>query len=241
MEFTDMHCHMLFGVDDGPKTEEEMYQMVEAAYADGISTICLTPHYHPGYFGNNRTATDQAFELLQSYVLRHCPCLQLFLGNELRYSPDCISWLEEGCCRTMNQTRYVLVDFSEQESEKAIIAAIEQILNAGYIPILAHAERYRNLDIRHQRLQEFRENGVLIQIDVQSLFGVFGFSAKYKCKAILTRKLADLVSSDAHDFLSRPPLLSKGYEYISQKYGTTYAEDIFRKNALQILGGTTIN
>lgn len=241
MELTDMHCHMLFGVDDGPKTEDDMYRMVEAAYADGVRAICLTPHYHPGYFGENAGAADRALALLHHYAEQHCPHLRLFLGNELRYSQDCLSWLEEGRCRTMNQTRHVLVDFAQQESEGAILAAVEQLLNAGYIPILAHAERYRNLAVRRRRLSRLRENGVLIQVDAQSLFGYFGLRAQWRCKAILAGKLADLVASDAHDPGRRPPLLSKSYRYIAQRQGTAYAEAVCCKNAWRLLQGTTIN
>lgn len=241
MEFTDIHSHMLFGADDGPKTETEMYQMAQAAYEDGIRTICVTPHYHPGYFGNNISAIDRAFTLLERYMAQQYPCMQLFLGNELRYSQDCVSWLEEGYCRTMNQTRYVLIDFLEVESEKTIIAGIEKILNAGYIPILAHVERYRSLGVSQHRLKELHTNGVLIQVDAQSLFGGFGLSAKWKCKAILSQKLADIVASDAHDLLKHPPALSKSYDYISRKYGSIYAENICHKNAWNLLHGNIIN
>lgn len=237
MELADLHIHALYGVDDGAKTEAEMQQMIDASYADGVRTICLTPHFHPGYFGDNYEKINLAYSKLQAYTKQRYPGLQIFLGNELRYSKGCISWLKDGLCRTINHTRYVLVDFSEREGGNTIIAGIEYLLNAGYIPILAHVERYGKLGLR--AIQELRGNGVLIQIDIQSLFGGFGWLIERRAKTILARHLADLVASDAHDLASRPPGLSNGYRLLSKNYGESYADAICRSNALQILYSNT--
>ena len=53
MDFSDLHIHILCGVDDGAKTEADMYAMADAAYSGGTRIICATPHFHPGYFGDN--------------------------------------------------------------------------------------------------------------------------------------------------------------------------------------------
>ncbi len=237
MEFADIHIHALYGVDDGSKNEKETTQMLDAIYADGVRYLCFTPHFHPGYFGDNYEQINQAYHKIRSYANQRYPDLQLFLGNELRYDKGSISWLKEGHCRTMNHTRYVLVDFSERESEKAIIAGLEHLLNSGYVPILAHAERYAKLDFRTKRIREFKENGVWIQLDIQSLYGDFGLAAARRAKAILSNHLADFVATDAHDLVHRPPGLSRGYRYISQNYGESYAAALFKGNALQILYG----
>lgn len=107
MEYTDFHIHALFGVDDGAKTEAEMHAMVDASYADGVRTLCVTPHYHPSYFGDNQSKIDSAYAALVDYVRQCYPTMQLCLGNELRYSMNCISWLNNGQCRTLNGTQYV--------------------------------------------------------------------------------------------------------------------------------------
>lgn len=237
MNFADLHIHALCGVDDGAKTESEMIQMLDASYADGVRYLCLTPHFHPGYFGDNYEKTDQAYEKICAYAKQQYPDLQLFPGNELRYGRGCISWLKEGRCRTLNHTRYVLVDFSERENEKTITAGLEHLLNSGYVPILAHAERYAKLDSRLKRIREFKENGVWIQLDVQSLYGGFGLTAARRAKAIMSNHLADLVATDAHDTQHRPPGLSGGYRYISRNYGESYAVALFYGNAIQILYG----
>jgi protein-tyrosine phosphatase len=59
--FSDIHMHLLFGTDDGAKTVEDMYEMVDASYACGTRFICATPHFYPGYFGDNRETSKTAF------------------------------------------------------------------------------------------------------------------------------------------------------------------------------------
>ena len=79
MPFTDIHIHALFDVDDGAKTESEMLAMVDASYADGVRILCVTPHYHPGYFRNSNANIDTAYSVLTEYVHKKYPDLELYL------------------------------------------------------------------------------------------------------------------------------------------------------------------
>lgn len=235
MRFADLHSHALWGVDDGAKSEQEMYAMLDAAHADGVEVLCLTPHFHPGYFGEHGDQAALAFDALTRYAAEKYPGMRLYRGNELRYSPECLSWLESGACRTLNGTEHVLVDFHEHEPERNIVRGLERLLSAGYKPVLAHAERYRALHPR--RIWELARNGVWIQIDVQSVFGVYGLGARLRSRSLLKKKLVDLVASDAHGTGRRSPILSRGFRVIERKYGAAYAEAIFAENPLRLLEG----
>lgn len=109
--FADIHTHLLSGVDDGAKDEDEMLAILDAAYQSGTRLLCCTPHFHPGYWGHNRERSAAAYDRLTAAARDRYPDLRLHLGNELRYSPECVSWLRDGDCRTLGQTRCVLVDF----------------------------------------------------------------------------------------------------------------------------------
>lgn len=235
MVFADIHSHSLFGVDDGAKTEEDMQAMLDAAYADGTRYLCVTPHFHLGYFGNNIKERDKAFSNAEKYVNIRYPDMRLCLGNELRYSRECVSWLEDGLCLTLNGTNHVLVDFSEVERAKTIVDGVNRLLNAGYTPVLAHAERYGELSFNLREIQGFRQDGVVIQVDSQSLLGGFGQAVKRRAKAILRHGYADFVSTDAHSLRRRPPEMSGAFQYIERKYGRTYGERLCRDNALELL------
>lgn len=233
MNYADIHIHALWGVDDGAKDETQTHAMVDAAYEDGVRILCLTPHYHPGYFGENSEATDQAFQALSRYAQEKYPDLQLYLGNELHYSPEAITWLTDGLCRSINHSDYVLVDFSTRETLRNITRGLDRLLNAGYIPILAHAERYEQLT--KQVISEYSAKGIFIQIDACSLFGDFGFSTKRRAKSLLKSRLADLICSDAHNLTDRPPGISGAYRLIEKKYSKDYADAVCYYNALWLL------
>ena len=233
MIFADIHNHSLAGVDDGARCEEAMFQMVDAAYADGIRLLCLTPHFHPVCFGDNRESSLESFQKLRLYAEERYPQLRLYLGNELRYGPNCDSWLKEGFCRTLGDSSLVLVDFSAEAGQNLIIRGLSQLLSMGYRPVLAHAERYPNLTAK--AVGDCLRNGIQIQINAGSLFGSFGFGARIRARRLLRQHLVTLVASDAHNLQHRPPLLSKGYQLTIKLTDTDYADRIFCKNAFDLL------
>lgn len=234
--YVDIHIHALYGVDDGAKSEKEMLDILDAAYADGTRVVCLTPHFHLGYFGDNIAALYEAGKRLELISSTRYPNMQFFIGNELRYSPVCLSWLREEACLTLNGTRHVLIDFSYDEELKTIVSGLESILNSGYVPMLAHAERYLAFYKNIKALSELRDNGVIVQIDARSVFGDYGKKAEALSKKLLQKYLVDVVASDAHDIKGRPPKLSDSYEFVSKKYGKEYADALFYHNPLRLLG-----
>lgn len=235
MQFADIHIHALFGCDDGAKSPGDMKKMIEAAYVDGTRYMCLTPHYNPGYFGDNLKKSEESFKLLFEYTKKKYPQLKVALGNELRYNPGCEEWLSAGKCRCMNSSKYVLVDFFEEEEKKVIAKGIDNFLNSGYIPILAHAERYKKVRGDIDFLKELKYKGAYIQIDTRTVFGDFGFGSRRFCKKILRNHIADFVSSDAHGLKIRPPQMGKAFRYIAKRYGSQYAESICYKNAVNMI------
>ena len=237
MNFSDIHIHALFGSDDGARSAIDMKNIIDAAYNDGARYICLTPHFHPGYYGENREKSAAAFSELSEYVGSTYDDLNIAIGNELYYTRGSEQWLRDGACRTLNKTNYVLVDFPLNEEKRTIDDAINRLLNAGYHPILAHVERYRNLFSDISFLFACKQRGALIQIDSMSLFGAFGFKTKRFVSKILANRLADFVSSDAHDTVKRPPKINCAYERIVKKYGKEYADKICFENAKQMIFG----
>lgn len=235
MIFSDIHQHALYGCDDGASTKEEMLRIVDAAYADGTRYLCLTPHFHPKYYGDNRGRSDAAFAELCEYCGEKYPDLVLAIGNELHYDLNFSSWISEGRCRTLGGTDFVLIDFSFGEKKKVIESALNSLMNAGYAPVLAHAERYVHLRGEWRLIDSLRSRGVLIQLDAQSLFGESGLAVKRFSHGLLRRRMIDFVSSDAHGVDSRPPELSRAYEVIARRHSQEYADIICLENAKRLV------
>jgi len=232
MVFSDIHSHILYQTDDGPKTKEEMFALVDKAYEEDIRYLCLTSHFHPGFYGNNAASKASAFDTLLAYTAKKYPDLKLYQGNELYYSPDCVSRLHEGLCHTLNNSRYVLLDFSHHASDREISNGLKKLLSAGYIPILAHAERYR---LKIKQIASLKQLGVLIQLNAQAVLGETGLLQRIKTKKILSEQLCDFIATDTHDLTYRPPKMKKCYQRIKKHYGTSYADYICQEHALELI------
>ncbi len=239
MNYVDLHIHLLCNVDDGAQDEVQMQEILDAAYADGTRTLCATPHFHPGFYGDNHNASLAAFEKLKAYAKKY-PDLKLFLGNELHYSPNCLQWLKNGECQTINGSHYLLVDFSSNEKSDYIVSSLQKILSCGYQPILAHAERYTSFKPDLREVHQLQHYGVLIQMDAQSPLGGWGLAAKKRSRKLLEHYFVDLVASDAHNLSDRPPQMHECYDYVVQKCGKEYAQQLFVNHPLKILNDIDI-
>lgn len=231
VSFADIHCHALCGVDDGARDEERMHSMIDAEYGEGVRYLCVTPHYHPGYYGRNEEQTEKSLAIALAYANRY-PDLHIIPGNELHYASECLDWLRQGMCRGVGNSRYVLVDFRERARESLIVDAMSRICNGGYTPILAHAERYKNLKLMTAKV--LKQDGILIQVNSGSILGNFGWSARTRARRLLSHRLVDFLSTDAHNLSNRAPQFLRAYEWIQKKYGTDYATYICREHAVKL-------
>ncbi len=219
MQFFDLHCHMLCGIDDGAKTPEEMLAMLDMAYADGIRAICLTPHYSPYLFGETGASSEKVFASLQRYAAKKYPDLHLFLGHELGYHYEALDALDQKKCRLMAGSRYVLVDFPETVDFFEIKSAMDRLRSTGYFVILAHTERYRCLFGKLDWIRQFVEDGGVVQLNASSARGDWGRGAAKQWKKLVKSHLAHIISTDAHNTDTRPPLMSICVPFL-QKYCT---------------------
>ena len=235
MAFFDLHTHMLCGVDDGAATEQDMHEMLRIAYEDGTRAICLTPHYSPYLFGDTSAASERAFERLREYAAERYPDLTLYLGHELGYHDTCVQALNDGRCRTLNGSRYLLVDFPAPVGFSELREALERLLRIGYRPVLAHAERYRSLWNRIGWLRGFVESGGVVQLNAGSAAGAYGRFEKRQWKRFLKHGLVQVVSSDGHNTVTRTPQMSVCLPMLEKFCTPEEIEKLTWSNALTIV------
>lgn len=227
MYFADIHCHALAAVDDGAKSLEIMFSMLDAAHNDRVRVICFTPHWQPSVFGDNRQKAADAFSKALEYVSRRGYQMSLFLANELSCDMNALSYLSAHACKTLNGSKNVLVDFPEDESAEQIRDRLHSLLGAGFRPILAHTERYISLSRKTSLIRDLKLDGTIIQINADSILGKAGFGCRKRSRRLLDEQLADLVASDAHGIEYRPSMLKASFEEVCLKYGTDYAKKLF--------------
>lgn len=234
-QFFDLHSHMLCGVDDGAKTPEDMFAMLEAAYEDGIRAICLTPHYSPYLFGDTTKSSARSFAILKDYVSQKHPDMRIFLGHELGYHHGCLQALNDGTCRTLAGSRYVLMDFPESVGFFELRAAVDQLQRAGYFVILAHTERYRCLFKELRWIEEFVDGGGVVQLNASSVNGSWGKGCEKQWKKLIRKGLAHIISTDAHNMTTRPPQMSGCMSFLQKHCDAQTVRHLTWDNACRVI------
>lgn len=229
----DIHCHVLYGVDDGPKDREESIQMLKAAKEQGIDAMILTPHYRKEMFAYPKEIIEAHFEDLKAVAKKLD--VKIYLGTEYHVNSFMVENFRIGRCKTLADTEYVLAEYSYGTEYSQMKASIQELLFTGYIPIIAHAERYECLRNNVNRVEELRDFGAMIQVNADAVIGQDGFGTKQYVKKLLKNRLVDFVASDSHGLKKRVNNLSKCRDYLYKKYSYDYVDEILVTNAKRII------
>ena len=170
-DFTDIHSHIIPGVDDGSESMEASLGLLDMAYEDGIRRIIATPHsgiINPMY---NRELAEYRLAELRHRIADRYPDMQLYMGNELFLAPGYPDGLEDGMSQTLAGSEYVLVEFPMDIDYEYVYQSCRRLMLQGYIPILAHVERYLHTYIDIEDIETLVRQGVRIQINSKTLAG----------------------------------------------------------------------
>lgn len=233
--YTDIHTHILPGVDDGAKTLADALELVRMAYQNGTRTIILTPHYRGRYKKNAPEFLGEIFAILKRAVARELPDMKLYLGNEIYYELEAPEKLEAGRAMTINNSRYCLLEFSPASLRSQVVKGVSEMVRCGYTPIIAHAERYDIFRKDKALTDEVLDMGALIQLNADSIMGKHGLGVASFCGRLLKERKAHFIATDAHDAQKRPPLLRDCWWKVYKKYGMEYAARVFYENAQAVI------
>lgn len=231
----DMHCHILPGVDDGAVTEKMALEMIRAEKSQGVNRIILTPHYRAGLFETEQRVIRQRFDSLVKLNARMRTGVTLYLGSEFYRASEMAEMLKRGMKPTLAGSRYVLVEFSHRDDYARIRKTIYELLVNGWIPIIAHGERYPALVQDLDCVEEVLRLGAKLQVTSGAIYGQHGFRYKRICKKLMAEDMIDFIATDAHDLEKRAPDFDRCVQYIVKKKGPAYARKILIQNPGMIL------
>ncbi len=233
--FTDIHCHILPGVDDGSGSMGQTLQMITLAKQQGIKTIIATPHYACGAKNKLAARLLKILEEVQKETLKLGGEFRIYPGNELYYSEGIMEALKTGEAFTLAGSRYVLVEFSLVETYQTLYRGMGQLVMAGYIPILAHVERYLCLRGKESRIVDMIKLGTCMQMNSGSLLGgMFNREAVYH-RRLVKEGLVHFIASDCHNTGSRPPRMKDAYKALVKNNDCRLVDRIFLENPRKIL------
>lgn len=231
----DLHTHILPGVDDGAKTLDDSVAMARVASEDGITTIVATPHRNSWTYNAPREDAEARLNEVRDACRQAGVAIQLVLGGEAYVAPDIANQVRDGLAFTINNGRYVLVEWPFDQYPAYSDQAIFDLQVVGLIPIMAHAERYRVIQRDPERIIPLIERGVLIQVTSGSLLGDLGLEAKRTAETLLVRDMAHVLASDSHSIDRRPPVLNEAYHRAAQLIGEDRARSLVIDTPRQIV------
>ncbi len=230
----DLHCHPLWGVDDGAETFEVARDMCKMAADDGITHLVATPHCNYAYKFRPEVNRQRLQELQEA--VGESPTL--LLGCDFNLSYDNIRQVvQDHVDYTINGTSYLLVEFAHEFNPGQFEQVLYEIQLAGLTPILTHPERNAVFQRKADLLYHWVSRGCLVQVTAQSYVGGFGSTSLRACEEWLERNLIHFFATDAHDLEHRPPRLSPCHRKLEETHGKELAELLLRKNPEAVLKG----
>ena len=196
----DIHSHVLFEIDDGAESLKESLKLCLDSYRNGCDDLVLTPHFFEydelSVFIQER---DEKVEILRKALEERKIPLRIHAGAELFLADDIFNAGNLDAL-TINGSRYMLCEMSLMPFDtRFMMKWFDNLIDRGYIPVLAHPERYYEIHRDYSLLEDLLDRGVVFQVNIDSLIGLNGPEAQDLAIALVERGHAPIIASDAHD------------------------------------------
>lgn len=208
----DIHNHILPQLDDGPKNEDEMMDLLKQAASQGITDIVATPHHlHPNFDNNFKEVEKKVDELNSRPEIKELG-LTLYVGQEVRITDQVFNEIDKGNINGVNHTNYVLIELPSGEVPHFTKRIIYELQTKEFIPIIVHPERNKAISKDINLLFELVNIGALSQVTASSLIGKSGKNIQNLTFKMIEHNLIHFIASDAHNVNQRPFELRELFE-----------------------------
>lgn len=195
----DIHSHILYGIDDGSKSIEESINIIKEHIKMGFTDIVVTPHYiENSKYETNNIDKENILKTLKQELKKQNININLYLGNEVFVNNNLEELLKKKEIATINNSKYLLIEFPMNEKPKDINNIIYELKIKGIIPIIAHPERYDYVEKNPNLVLEWIEEGALLQSNYGSIIGVYGSGPQKTIKKLLKKDLIEFLATDIH-------------------------------------------
>ncbi len=196
---TDVHSHILFGIDDGSRTISESVELLKKLKSVGFNNVILTPHFIlDSTYNSNYEANIKIYNELKERLISENIDINIYLGNEIFIDKNVPTLLEKNIITSLNGTKYVLVEFPMHNKLLNIEDILYEIRSKGYEVVIAHPERYDAFKEDYSIVDTLREDGFLFQSNYSSILGYYGKDSIKLLKYMLKRHYIDFLGTDIH-------------------------------------------
>lgn len=232
----DLHSHILFDIDDGSSSVEESISLLKKMKDTGFDSVILTPHYIEGSkYASINSEKLKRFNVLKKEIKKNNIDINIYLGNEIFISDKIVDRIKEEKIYPLNNGKYILVELPFNNNLIGLKDILYEIKCDGYIPIIAHPERYSYFQKNYKLVDSLKKEGVLFQCNFGSIIGEYGIWSKRLVKYMFRKKYIDFLGTDIHH-ISRTNVLDNfdKIEKYFRKIDSSYYDEII-KNGYEIV------
>lgn len=236
----DIHMHVIPKVDDGSESMEMSMEMLRSSYLQGVRRVFCTSHGGV-FYDDDREDARKYYDELLCRCAAEMPDLKLYFGAEVRMLPSemdaIIKMLDDGTMPTLADSEYVLAEYVDGYfvTYEDILDSIKRLKEVGYIPIVAHVERYYTVIPDIEAAKKLHDLGCYFQINAYSIMEDADPVIRERVAELLEEGLVDFIGSDAHRTYHRPPMLIRGVKVLYKHYDKEYVDKMVFKNVEDLI------
>jgi protein-tyrosine phosphatase len=211
---TELHSHLIPGIDDGVKHIDESIHVLKELAALGYKKVITTPHIMGDFYRNSPENILPKLEELRAALKEHHVDIELHAAAEYMVDDALQEKIDSGSLLTFGN-RHVLIELPFSEPSPNFKEILFSLQINGYKPVLAHPERYPYYAANPAKYEELVAAEVLLQVNIYSLVGYYSPQARKAAEYMIKHKLVSLVGSDTHGIRHIPVLKEalRSYNY----------------------------
>lgn len=237
MDLVDIHCHMLWGLDDGCRTPEETVEAARALASLGYTDVAPSPHAQARYAGGDEAASARRLAQARLMLAEAGIGLRLHAGAEHPLDRRYLAAATGGQRRGLGESqRYALVELPFIDAVPDMVQLLEALRASGILPIVAHPERCLEFE-RPGRAAEAVRAGAALQMNLGSLTGRHGQLAYELSERFLGEGLYAVAGTDLHGPLEAADWIDEALTALEKRAGAQVLRRLCSDNPRRVLAG----
>jgi len=194
---SDTHAHILPAIDDGPVDIDQATELVRRLSGLGLQRLHATPHVMADHYHNSRELILQRYDQLINVLAAEKVSVEIICAAEYFLDENFAILLDKEELLPLSE-KYLLVEMSTVSPAPGLYDFLFEIQTHGYVPLLAHPERYVYYHQNFSLYEELKTRGCLFQVNLLSLGGYYGRKIKSIAWKMIKQEMVDFLGTDAH-------------------------------------------
>lgn len=194
----DIHSHLLPGIDDGSPDIETSLFLIEELQNIGFKKLITTPHIRMEVYANTPSIIQEKLVLVEEAIRQKGLQVEIKASAEYYIDDNFTELLQQENIIPFPQPKYILAEYPMIAPLMNYEQRIFEMTKRGYIPIIAHPERYRYWHTTPEFFHRIKDLGGLLQLNILAIEGYYGPDIKNCAKYLLKNNLYDLIGTDLH-------------------------------------------